>query len=169
VSDPEQIPIPAAKGRERRASTQRPAGLSAGVAIGITVAWLVVALAVGLGAVAVQQYETRLRATSLEAPATVTEIVTIRGGYNVRVRFVTATGKEVVALLDDFPRDPGLHAGEQLRVRYDPDRPDRVLWDVREPLDFSGARNALIVLSAVLAFAAIAFFAIARHRRRARR
>lgn len=168
MSDPEHIPVPAAWGHERRRPA-RPAALSARVAAGITVAGLVLAVAVGLGAVAVQRYETQVRGTSLEAPATVTEIVTIRGGYNVRVRFVTATGREVVALLDDFPRNPGLRTGERLRIRYDPAHPDLTLWDVREPLDFSGSRNAMLVLSAVLAIAAITFFILTRRRRRARR
>lgn len=140
------------------------AGLSTRVTLGITLAGLVLAAAVGVGAVAVQQDENDVRGRALEAPAVVTERVDIRGGYNVRVRFATPTGREVVALLADFPRDPGLRPGEALRVRYDPERPDRTLWDAREPLDFSGSRNAMAGLSAILAIAAITFFAYVRLR-----
>ncbi|MEV5716845.1 DUF3592 domain-containing protein [Amycolatopsis mediterranei] len=140
------------------------AGLSSRVTLGITLAGLLLASAVGVGAVAVQQDENDVRGRALEAAAVVTERVDIRGGYNVRVRFTTATGREVVALLADFPRDPGLRPGEALHVRYDPERPDRTLWDAREPLDFSGSRNAMAGLSAVLAIAAITFFAYVRLR-----
>lgn len=128
------------------------------VVLGTTLAGLLLAVATGLGAVAVQQYENDVRGRALEAPAVVTERVDIRGGYNVRVRFVTASGRELVALLSDFPRQPGLRPGESLRVRYDPERPDRTLWDARESLDFSGSRNGMAALSAVLAIATITFF-----------
>lgn len=158
MTEPEGIPSP-----WRRKPPYR-AVLGTRVALVILLAGLALAAAVGLGAVAVQQYENDVRGRALEAPAVVTERVDIRGGYNVRVRFVTASGQDVVALLSDFPRDPGLRPGEELRVRYDPERPDRTLWDTREPLDFSGSRNGMVGLAAVLAIAAITFFVYTRLR-----
>ncbi len=44
------------------------------------------AVAVALGAVAVQRTESRLRASGREAPATVTAVVPAKSGYNVDVR-----------------------------------------------------------------------------------
>ena len=159
MSEPERIPAP-----WKRKAPDR-AVLGTRVVLGITLAGLVLAAAVGLGAVAVQRYENDVRGRALEATAVVTERVDIRGGYNVRVRFATAAGREVVALLSDFPRDPGLRPGEALRVGYDPQRPDRTLWDAREPLDLSGSRNAMAGLSAILAIAAITFFVYVRLQR----
>jgi hypothetical protein len=132
----------------------------------ITVAGLVLALAVGLGAVAVRQYESRLRTTGLVTSATVTEILRIRLSYNVNVRFTTTAGQVVTARLDDFPRDPQLKVGDELRIRYDPDRPDVTLWDVRDPPDFTGATIFLVSLAAVLALAFVLFFLFTRRRGR---
>jgi hypothetical protein len=125
------------------------------------------ALAVALCAVAVRQYEGVLRASGLETSATVTEILPIRLGYNVNVRFTTEAGQEVATRLDDFPRTPPLEVGDRLRVRYDPERPGVTLWDVREPPDFTGATIFLVSLSAVLVLASV--FSLLLIRRRLRR
>ncbi|WP_326948554.1 DUF3592 domain-containing protein [Amycolatopsis sp. NBC_01307] len=160
MSEPE--PVPVAWVRRRRepapARPRRAAGW-------ILVPGLVLAVAVALGAVAVQRTESRLRASGQEAPATVTAVVPTKSSYNVDVRFTTADGREITARLKDFPRDPGLATGDRLRVGYDPERPDATLWDVRDPLAFTGATIFLAALSAVLAAASIVTFALLRRRR----
>jgi len=148
--------------------SERRRGLSGPAGTWVTVAGLVLALAVGLGAVAVRQYESRLLAAGQEATATVSDVLRIRQGYNLQVEFTTATGREVSARLDDFPREPQLKIGDRLHIRYDPDRPDVTLWDVRAPLDFTGATIFLVSLAAVLALASAVFFRLTRRRPRAR-
>lgn len=161
-------PVPVTWVRPRRpAGRPRPSGLSTRVAVGITVFGLVTALALALGAVAVQRYEARMRASGLETTATVKEILRLKGGgYNATVGFATTDGRPIVARLDDFPREPLLHAGDQLRIRYDPDRPDVTLWDVRDPPDFTGATIFMAALAAAFALGSILFFTITRRRRR---
>ena len=167
MSEPEPVPVARVR-RHREPVPARPrhkGGLTTRVTAWILVAGLVLALAVALGAAAVQRTESRLRASGLEAPATVTEVVPTKSGYNVNVRFTTADGREITARLENFPRDPGLGAGDRLRVGYDPERPDATLWDVRDPLAFTGATIFLATLSAVLAAASILFFVLVRRRR----
>ncbi|WP_328456825.1 DUF3592 domain-containing protein [Amycolatopsis sp. NBC_00438] len=160
MSEPEPVPV-ARMRRRREPAPARPRR----AAVWVLVPGLVLAVAVALGAVAVQRTESRLRASGQEAPATVTAVVPARSGYNVDVRFTTAAGREITARLKDFPRDPGLAAGDRLRVGYDPERPDTTLWDVRDPLAFTGATIFLAALSAVLAAASIVTFVLLRRRR----
>ncbi|MFJ1767341.1 DUF3592 domain-containing protein [Amycolatopsis sp. NPDC088138] len=154
----ELVPVPAAWEHRRR-------GLTTRVAAWILAAGLVLALAVAFEAVAVQRTGSRLSTSGQEAPATVTEILPHRSGYNVQVRFTTADGREISARLVNFPRDPGLGVGDRLRVGYDPERPDATLWDVRDPLDYTGSAIFLAALSAVLAAASFLFFWVVRRRR----
>ncbi|MEU0794503.1 DUF3592 domain-containing protein [Amycolatopsis sp. NPDC005961] len=158
-------PVRVAWVRKPRRRRPRERGLRGRARLWVTAAGLVLALAVGCGAFAVQRYQAHMRASGVETVATVQEVLAIRGGYKLSVGFTTATGREVSTELDDFPRDPQPGIGDRLTIRYDPDRPDVTLWDVRDPPEFAGATIFLICLSAVLAAASAVFFALTRRRR----
>ncbi len=126
------------------------------------------ALAAAFGAFAVQDYEAHMRESGTETLATVSDHHPTRSSYNVSVTFSTSAGQEIVTTLFDFPREPPVEIGDRLTIRYDPDRPDVTLWDVRDPPDFTGATIFMIALSAVLATASAVFFALTRRRRSGR-
>ncbi|MEV4145520.1 DUF3592 domain-containing protein [Amycolatopsis sp. NPDC049691] len=165
----EPVPVTWVRGRRPpRPRKPRRRGLRGRTGAGITAAGLVLALAVAAGAFAVQRYESHMRESGVEAVATVENILVFRSARNLEVSFTTATGREVTTRLDDFPRDPAPEIGDRLTIRYDPDRPDVTLWDVREPPDFTGATVFLVCLSAVLAAASIVFFCFTRRHSRKR-
>jgi hypothetical protein len=61
-----------------------------------------------------------------------------------------------------------LRTGDQLRIRYDPGRPEVTLWDVRDPPDFTGATIFMAAMAAAFALGSILFFKITQRLRRAR-
>ncbi|WIX99126.1 hypothetical protein QRX60_34440 [Amycolatopsis mongoliensis] len=143
--------------RPRRRPRPRPRGLRGRAGAWITVAGLVPALAAALGAFAVQRYEAHLRGSGTETLAEVTGHDRVKLSYNVSVTFTTKDGREIVTTLYDFPREPPVEIGDRLTIRYDPDRPDVTLWDVRDPPSFTGATIFMASLATVLAVASFVF------------